>query len=179
MTRNGDAFRGRRQHEEALAKYLLAPKSCGYCKCVLPYEARYNTFCSHGCSAHFSNQKRGDQRKGSCVECHVTIRSELKYCKPCLAKKNSLESAKTDATRKAKLILERGHRCEVCQLDSWNGKPIPIELDHVDGNSDHNDRANLRLLCPNCHAQTPTYKVGGRSSVGRRTVLRRKNGPIV
>lgn len=36
--------------------------------------------------------------------------------------------------------------------------PIPIELDHIDGNPENNKSDNLRLICPNCHAQTPTYK---------------------
>ncbi len=37
------------------------------------------------------------------------------------------------------------------------GKPIPLQIDHIDGNSDNNTEDNFRLLCPNCHAQTPTY----------------------
>jgi hypothetical protein len=49
-------------------------------------------------------------------------------------------------------------RCEVCGLDTWNGDPIPLELDHVNGVRDDNRLANLRLICPNCHAQTPTYR---------------------
>ena len=65
---------------------------------------------------------------------------------------------KRDATRKSRLVAEKGHRCEVCSNDKWNGKPIPIELDHIDGDPENNDKANLRLICPNCHAQTETYK---------------------
>jgi hypothetical protein len=38
------------------------------------------------------------------------------------------------------------------------GRPIPLELDHIDGHHWNNSLDNLRLLCPNCHAQTPTYK---------------------
>lgn len=50
------------------------------------------------------------------------------------------------------------HKCVMCENTVWNGKPIPLEVDHINGV--HNDHRldNLRLLCPNCHAQTDTYK---------------------
>src|SRR6185312_16309386 len=43
-------------------------------------------------------------------------------------------------------------RCEGCRLTEWQGHPIPLELDHRDGDRDNNELRNLRLLCPNCHA---------------------------
>lgn len=49
-------------------------------------------------------------------------------------------------------------RCDVCTLTKWNGEPIPLELDHIDGDRRDNRLTNLRLVCPNCHAQTPTYR---------------------
>jgi len=43
-------------------------------------------------------------------------------------------------------------------LEAWLGRPIPLELDHIDGNRSNCALTNLRLLCPNCHALTGTYR---------------------
>lgn len=59
---------------------------------------------------------------------------------------------------KAALLVERGHKCEKCLLETWNDQPIPIELEHVDGDNRNNVKGNLQLLCCNCHAQTPTWR---------------------
>ena len=62
------------------------------------------------------------------------------------------------------LLKERGQTCESCGLSEWCGKPIPLELDHIDGNPYNHKLENLRLLCPNCHAQTPTYRSKNRKN---------------
>jgi hypothetical protein len=62
------------------------------------------------------------------------------------------------------LMVERGHRCEICGISEWTGQPTPLVLDHVDGNPENNSIANLRLLCPNCDALLPTYKSRNRGN---------------
>jgi len=61
---------------------------------------------------------------------------------------------------KLRLLKEKikPHRCEICLLNKWNGEKIPLECDHIDGNSKNHILSNLRILCPNCHAQTSTYR---------------------
>lgn len=47
--------------------------------------------------------------------------------------------------------------CALCDISEWQGKTLSLQLDHINGvNNDHR-RENIRLLCPNCHSQTPTW----------------------
>ena len=48
-------------------------------------------------------------------------------------------------------------RCQHCGRAQWRCQPIPLELDHINGDPTDNRFDNLRVLCPNCHALTPTY----------------------
>ncbi len=50
------------------------------------------------------------------------------------------------------------HRCENCKLTEWMNKPIPLELNHINGINNDNRIENIELLCPNCHAQTSNYR---------------------
>jgi HNH endonuclease len=45
----------------------------------------------------------------------------------------------------------------VCGISDWHGRPLVLELDHINGAADDHRLENLRLLCPNCHSQTDTY----------------------
>jgi len=59
---------------------------------------------------------------------------------------------------KPHLIKERGHICELCQLSEWLDKPIMLEIHHIDGDRTNNNKPNLQLLCPNCHATTGNWR---------------------
>jgi 5-methylcytosine-specific restriction endonuclease McrA len=49
------------------------------------------------------------------------------------------------------------NRCEECGISQWLDEPLSMTLHHVNGDGDDNRLANLRLLCPNCHSQTPNF----------------------
>lgn len=77
--------------------------------------------------------------------------------------------ATTSSSVIRKRLIREGifeHRCNRCKNTTWNGQPIAIELEHINGDHFDNTLSNLELLCPNCHAQTSTYK-------GKNIILRK------
>ena len=48
-------------------------------------------------------------------------------------------------------------KCSVCSLNNWLGKPITLDVDHIDGDWSNCKEENLRFLCTNCHRQTDTF----------------------
>ncbi|MNM09740.1 HNH endonuclease [compost metagenome] len=50
------------------------------------------------------------------------------------------------------------YECQECGISpEWNGKPLRLQLDHINGVNNDNRLENLRILCPNCHTQTENY----------------------
>ena len=73
---------------------------------------------------------------------------------------------------KSILFEDRGNKCEVCGISEWNGKSLSLEIDHIDGIHTNNNPNNLRIICPNCHSQTNTYKARnkGNGRASRRAI---------
>lgn len=72
-----------------------------------------------------------------------------------LSNKYSISSHKLRLRLLSEKIMT--YKCSNCNLSTWLDNPIPLELDHIDGNHENNNLENLRLLCPNCHALTLTH----------------------
>lgn len=88
-----------------------------------------------------------------------------------LNNKRSIQSHKLRLRLIREGIFEQ--KCYCCGLRTWNDHPIPLELEHKNGNPQDNSLDNLTLLCPNCHALTATYRGKNMKSKQLRSALPR------
>lgn len=73
----------------------------------------------------------------------------------------------------AKTYLKRfvKYECSECDISEWNGKPLTLQMDHIDGDLTNNKKENIRWLCPNCHTQTETWGVKNVSKEGKKRIF--------
>lgn len=161
----GEIMRARFLKTRALC--LDNPVRCKHCSSPLKFEFRLkHKFCSHSCAAkfhdHFAKIRRGPPRsklRFFCSKCGVETNLKNGFCRTHEKHHNiSLGLVAVRDTLKKWLISQRGYACERCNTAQWMAAPVPLEIDHVDGNAGNNDPSNLRVLCPNCHSQMPTSK---------------------
>jgi nitrate reductase cytochrome c-type subunit len=137
-------------------------------------------FCSRSCAnsrkwSKEASKKRAKTNKETWAKMKPEILKERKKKMASITKKrmatyqNTFMSTNFDmlphGTKRRRILIEQNNCCLECGIKEWRGNPISLELDHIDGNRKNETRNNLRYLCPNCHAQTPTWRG-------------RKNGPI-
>lgn len=110
---------------------------CNYCKKEFKYSTvnRRGKYCSNACNA--------DHRLETNIKKAIKEKSFFGV---------------SPKVAKCYAVLLWGHTCKICKGSEWQGELIPLVLDHINGNSDDWLFTNLRLICCNCDAQTPTYK---------------------
>jgi hypothetical protein len=109
-----------------------------------------NTFCQN-----CGNIYKGRGKKCCSRECAGILRKQ-KFIKGVTNGTIELDPEYGQGIRRY-ILAVREHRCVICKSLTWNSKPIPLIVDHVDGNYMNITFDNLRLICPNCDAQLPTY----------------------
>jgi hypothetical protein len=88
--------------------------------------------------------------------------------KDLLVQQPGLQARRLPSSRLKRAMLKRGveDRCALCGTEArWLGEPLPLEVDHIDGDWRNNRIENLRLLCPNCHSTTDRYRGRGKRRV--------------
>lgn len=72
------------------------------------------------------------------------------------------KGVKTSSHKLKIKLIESGLKeckCEMCGLSQWIGRPMKLQLHHMDGDHLNNELSNLQLLCPNCHSMTDNFGV--------------------
>ncbi len=160
-------------------KYERKERACPVCKTIfIVADGSVNNnkkYCSQKCANSIPRNFKHKERD-KCIYCNEAEikKGATKFCShECYRKHQkeklfkSIEEGKyflksnignsKNRYYKIYLIYKFGHKCSVCKNSEWMGKPIPLQVDHKDGDSDNDNLSNLRNICPNCHAQTPTY----------------------
>jgi hypothetical protein len=120
-------------------------KKCKHCKNEIPNR---NVFCSNVCQREYEYKKTiKDWLSGETIM--------------------NREAIKISNHIRRYLFEIHDSKCQKCNWGEMNPhtQKIPLEVDHVDGDSQNNRFENLNLLCPNCHSMTKTWKnIGSRKS---------------
>ena len=126
-------------------------------------------FCSRACSnsrirsentkkkISIGVKKSGKRRGPLTEEAMDRWKNSIKLCYEKKYKSKSFDELSIWQKRK-RILEEQNNTCADCALSEWKCKPISLEVDHKDGNTDNNTRENLWAICPNCHSTTDTWR---------------------
>lgn len=105
-------------------------------------------------------------RSGLCVSCWKHLQDQLKIEKWLKTGDTSCGTKTTLRNGIRDYIYNRqDNKCAICGLSRyWNNKDLKFILDHIDGDCTNNHSSNVRLICPNCDSQLPTFKSKNRKS---------------
>lgn len=99
-------------------------------------------------------------RELECSVEHFQMTKNPNYCKheleDILVENSSYANISSLKSRILKANLME-YKCAICGIYEWNGRPLSLQLDHINGVHNDHRLENLRFLCPNCHSQTDTY----------------------
>jgi len=158
-------------------------KVCPVCSKLFETVYVNQTTCCKTCSNRYFIRRISTRKKFKCINCgkektcHTSdnnkfcsnkCHKEYQYTTETLPKFNA-GSIKDRHTISKILKKEHGNKCFCCNVTLWNNLPIKLEVDRVDGNASNDLPSNLRLLCPNCHSQTKSWKGGNRGN-GRKAL---------
>lgn len=105
-------------------------------------------------------------KTGYCMDCYRKTRADAKIKKWKETGDAGIKVATTLRSVIRDYILEsQNSRCAICGIEnSWQGQELKFVLDHIDGDASNNWESNLRLVCPNCDSQLPTFKSKNKNS---------------
>lgn len=102
---------------------------------------------------------------GYCLKCHTNINLTEKFNNWLNTGDLGIKTGTTLRYGMRELLLNYyGRNCYICKIDTWNGKPLVLILDHINGDASNNNKENLRFVCPNCDSQLDTYKSKNKNS---------------
>lgn len=134
----------------------METSNCHNCNCTIHYRKSqsFGKFCSNKCQQQLKNKN--------------LIESWIQGTWDGLKKGLIISNVVRDY-----LIKSSNNKCSLC---GWGEKnlitnKVPLEIDHIDGNCENSKPENLRVLCPNCHSLTPTFRALNRGK-GNKTRLK-------